>query len=349
MQIVATMLSGNSESIANDAALSVMPWVDALILIDTGISDHTRDVVSDVAKDRLLVKSFPWTGSFSTARNAALECAMQHGAAWALTIDTDERLAFPGYNSQRELLEHLNAANVPAWSVSDKDGSYAKDRFIKLPTDMRWSGRVHEALPGTFKRQTLPGAYFWELGKSQQQYKEKLERDLHALLEEVASHSENPRWHYYLGQTHEGLGNYRAAISSFDRCARLGGWPDEAAWACFAASRCWVALGEHKKAEECCARGMAIKPSMAELPWMAGWCCNQRGAHSDAITWSQLAICLQEIQSYDSGGVFRYQPAWHEGPYDVLRWSYRHLRNEEEAKMAEATYEKMKRCRLGNR
>jgi tetratricopeptide (TPR) repeat protein len=316
-RIVATMITGNSEAIAADAAASVVDFVNTICIIDTGITDGTTDAACKVAKGKLHIETFRWTGDFSSARNAALACATQLGAAWALTIDADERMHFD-YPSQRELLEALGAAEVPVWHVRSKDGGYYKERFIRVPTSLKWTGRVHECF-GAPHRGILEGCTFSELAKSPESYRRKLERDLPILIQETHDNPTNPRHYYYLGQTLEGLGEYERAISAFEACVALDGWQDEAAWACYTAARCCTSIGEYKKAEEYCARGLTKNPSMAELPWLAGWCCYKRGAYKDANTWSRLAMCLAKE---NRGGVFRHVPAWYEGPYDVMRHAY---------------------------
>jgi len=335
MKIVATMLAGNFEAVAADAAASVIDFVDELCIIDTGITDNTIDVVRGVANDKLHVKKYKWTDDFGDARNFALACASECGATWALTIDTDERLYFPGYKTQNELHQALEVSDV--WLVSQQDGIYAKERFIRIPTNAIWKGRVHEELRGVQKRLTLPGCLFSEMPKSEASYDAKLQRDLVVLQEEVVTHGDNPRWHYYLGQTLECLGEVSKAVDAYENCMLLDGWADESAWACYTAARCCVALGEYKRAERFCANGMTKKPSMPELPWLAGWCCYKRGEYESAIVWSKIAASLGSKDARHESGMFVYPPAWWEAPYDVMRWSYKAI-GSVEAEIAEERF-----------
>ena len=346
MRIIATMLSGNSQAIAADAAASVLDFVDELCLIDTGITDDTIGMVREVAGDKLHVENWAWTNDFGTARNVAIACASQRGADWALTIDTDERLVFPGYKTRGELHQALEAADV--WLVSQQDATYAKERFIRLPTNAYWNGRVHEALCGVEKRHTLPGCSFYEMPKGIKAHRAKLDRDVAILMEDVASHGDNPRWHYYLGQTLESLGETSRAIDAYSNCAMLDGWADESAWACYTAARCCTKLGEYRRAEELCAKGMVRKPSVPELPWLAGWCCYKRGAYDNAIAWSEIAAALGGKSPQCDSGMFVYSPAWWEAPYDVMRWSHKATGHQEAAGAAEEKFEEMLAVRNNN-
>ena len=56
-------------------------------------------------------------------------------------------------------------------------------------------------------------------------------RDVAILRKYTRQHGKQPRWFYYLGASHQDLGEYAAAIDAYRTCAELGGWPEEGAWA----------------------------------------------------------------------------------------------------------------------
>ena len=350
-KIVATLLCGNAEVIVEAAIRSIIDWVDEICLIDTGVTDGTLDRVVAIAGGKMSRSTFKWCNDFARARNAAIEVAERANATWALTIDTDERLEFTAYKNKQQLVQVLESdPKIIAWMVPSRDGCYNKERFLRIPTDVRWEGRTHEALVGAKngERLLMAGCHFWETPKSPPEFQHKSERDLNILLDETAAQPLNPRWWYYLGQTYEGLKQYRQAIDAFDKCIRLDGWPDESSWASYTAARCWVALEEYRKAEEYCGLGMARKPSVPELPWLAGWCCFKRGAWTDAVTWSTLAIMLAKEKVDCRAAAFRYLPAWYEAPYDVLRFTYVCLNAPELANQAELDFEFAKAARLNS-
>lgn len=348
-KIIATILCGDAEWLIEAAILSVVDWVDEICLVDTGITDTTLDRAMAIAGHKMSRSKFCWCDDFSKARNFALAVAEEAGAAWALTLDTDERLEFTGYENQRQLVRKLvSEPRANSWLVWARDGSYAKTRFIRIPTTSSWQGRTHESLVGGHENQcrTLVGCKFWEVPKTSQQFQFKLERDLSILLEETAARPDIPRWWYYLGQSYEGLKMYQPAIDAFEKCIRLDGWPDESSWACYAAARCLVSLGDYRRAQEYCTLGMTRKPSVPELPWLAGWCCIKRRAWNDAITWSKLAIVLAQDKAEGRAALFRHTPAWYEAPYDVMRYAYRRLGAANLADNADIEFHSRKAARL---
>ena len=364
MHVVATLLSANSELVIREAIDSAGGLVDRELLIDTGITDRTREVAEERLGERLVVETFAWCGDFARARNFALEAAARCGAEWAMTLDTDERMEFPGIASREELVAALESdPRVRVWLVMEKGGRYAKERFVRVErvevrgqrveeetqgadaprSPVRWVGRVHEALvglgPGEAK--VLPGVLFWEVKKPPEEFAAKLQRDLVALEQETRERPDDPRWWYYLGQTLEGLGRHREAVNAFRRCLVLPGWDEQAAWAAYKGAECLCVLKEFAVAVELCALGLARQPGSPELAWLAGWCCYQDGKLREAIHWERIAIALGNVEGCHAGEgriSFRHLPAWYEGPYDVLRWAYRKLGDGQAAAEAERRF-----------
>jgi tetratricopeptide (TPR) repeat protein len=264
-----------------------------------------------------------------------------------VTVDTDERLLIdPGF----DLRAALAASTARVLHVTAEDGSYAKERILRLPAPERWTGPTHESLAGQRPGESavLEGVRFRELPKDEATLRHKLQRDVAILRRHVKQHAKEPRWHYYLGATHHDLGEFAAAIDAYRACAALGGWPEEAAWACYRAAECCVKLERWKEAIELCAKGLAIRPATAELAWLAGFAAFKSKRYEDAIAWSNMAM----VNGWHEGAGaafprvgFRHLPALYEGPYDVLRWTYQALGQKDAAVEALREYEAAKRAR----
>jgi tetratricopeptide (TPR) repeat protein len=345
--IVSTTLTGSNADIIRDALATVVAQVDRCIVIDTGAQDDTLAVARDVAGDKLLVREFPWRNDFAAARNFALQAATEAGARWAVTVDTDERLAFePGADLHRL----LGRTRAKVLLVSHTDGSYAKERIVRLPAKVKWNGPTHEALleQRTGESEILQGVRFSELVKDAAGMRRKYERDVAILSGYVGEHPTEPRWHYYLGASLHDLRRYDEAIESFRTCAALRGWAEEGAWACYRAGECCCSLRRWVEAIELCAQGLAIRPATAELAWLAGWASFNARRYEDAIAWSNMAVVNG---LYDGAGAsfarigFRHPSALYEGPYDVLRWTFDRLGNSAASRAAAVEWAAAKQAR----
>ncbi|MFT4039724.1 MAG: glycosyltransferase [Thermomicrobiales bacterium] len=336
--IAATTLSGNAADTIGDALRSVVDWVDWCIVIDTGITDATLEVARQVAGDKLVVRQFPWRDDFSSARNFALQAAADVGAAWAVTVDTDERMLPNGV----DIAAALATMAADTVHVQYAAGSYGKERFVRLPSRGTWAGPTHEAFVGPGMVETLPGVAFRELGKSAAQYRLKAERDVRILTRHVAEHPDDPRWRYYLGDSLSGLERNEEAVEQFRACTALRGWDEESAWAMFRAAECLLAMGRPAEAVEACATGVARHAGLAELPWLAAFASWRAGLPAQAVYWARLSV-VQGLYAGAGASVprigFRHTPALWEGPFDVLRYALRSAGDDEGADEAERHYQ----------
>lgn len=345
--IVSTTLAGSNADIIGEALASVVAQVDRCLVIDTGARDATLEVARATAGPKLEVRELTWKNDFAAARNFALEQATEIGGRWAVTVDTDERLVFDrGF----ELRAALDRTRATVLLVAADDGTYAKERIVRLPAQVRWDGPTHEVLDGqrTGESEQLAGMRFRELPKDEAALKRKLERDVAILRKYTRRHAKQPRWFYYLGASHQELGDFAAAIDAYRACAELRGWAEEGAWACYRAAECCGRLSRWTEAVHFCAAGLAVRPATAELAWLAGYSSYKAGRHEDAIAWSHMAIAngLYAGQGARFPRIsFRFPTALYEGPYDVLRWAYKALGQAEAAAAAERQFECARQAR----
>ena len=335
--IVSTTLAGNNEAIVGDALRSVVDWVDACLLLDTGITDRTLEVAREVAGAKLVVERFPWVDDFAAARNAALAAAARLGHDWAVTLDTDERIDRRG----TDVRAALAATPHDTLMVAHVGETYEKERFFRLPARGEFVGPTHEAFVNHGWRGSLPGPVFDEAGKDDAGYRRKFERDVAILERHTAAHPDDPRWWYYLGDSLANLGRHEEAVVAFERCWALRGWDEEGAWAMYRAANAWVALGRPEKAVEAAAAGMARHAEMAELPWLAAYAAWRQGEPAQAVRWARIAADLGVPWGRgrpEARAGFKHPPALWEGPWDVLRFALRELGDHAGADEAERRY-----------
>lgn len=351
MTLIATLLAGSCAVAPKRAVASVLDWVDQLLVLDSGLSAEHLATLQAQAGAKFRHTRFPWPHDFAAARNFALDQATQHGGGWAVTIDTDEQLHLPGYANQAELLAALKSRpEIRSWYVPLLGGQYAKDRFIRLPTNLRWCARVHEYLSGATaaERAVLPGAYFDEAPKTRAQMTAKLTRDREVLQQQVAKTPASSRSWFYLGATLEAERTDDAAIAAYARCAELSDWPAEAAWAAFKAASGLYHQQRYEQARQLCVAGRARQP-IPELAWLAGYCNLRLKEHSAALDWARVALA----DAGDAAAAIREQVyqfkdvrAWFEAPHELMRQAYQQLGMIKAAALANDAAVAAKRQRL---
>jgi tetratricopeptide (TPR) repeat protein len=345
VKIVSTTLTGNNADIIADALRSVVQWVDVCLVIDTGVSDETLQIADSVAGSKCVLRRFPWIQDFAAARNFALDAAHALGGDWAVTVDTDERIAPNG----EDLREMMTRAGEGVLMMYDEGRSYAKERCFRLPARARFEGPTHESFPAyRVGSRTLERSTFRELGKPAPLLRRKFERDVEILTRHTRAHPDDPRWFYYLGDSLKNLGKLPEAIAAYDACAALRGWNEESAWACYRAAECLCELRRLPEAIERCALGLTRHAGIAELAWLAGFAAYQLANHAQAVYWARLAIVHGSFEG-DGASVprigFRNLSALYEGPYDILRFALRQLGDTAGADAAEQAYQRASAAR----
>jgi len=297
------------------------------------------------------VHTFSWRDDFSAARNFALARAADTGAAWAVSVDTDERIVTNGVDIRRALAE----TTEPVLLAPHTAGVYTKDRFFRLPANGEYRGPTHEAYYRTdvFGGATvvLPGVVFDELEKTNEQFHRKFERDREILSRHVLVETDEPRWFYYWGDALQHLGRHEEAIQVFRTCADMPSkWDEESAWAMYRAAQSLMELGRKQEALEACAHGMSKHAGMGELSWYAAYISLQMGLPEQAVYWARQSIAVGHFAGIGStirrlGWKFPFG-TW-EGPYDVLRFALRDLGDEAGADEAERLYQAAAQARTG--
>jgi glycosyltransferase involved in cell wall biosynthesis len=145
---------------------SVAPYVDEIVIVDTGSTDGTRELALRYADT---VLDFAWIEDFSAARNAGLEAAT---GDWILVLDADERIAPEDFAALREAaisgaadgfyLMQRNYSNEELeleWRSAPADDPWSRNwkgyrenpilRFFRRAPGIRYEGAVHEIVDGT--------------------------------------------------------------------------------------------------------------------------------------------------------------------------------------------------------
>ncbi|MCW2539352.1 MAG: hypothetical protein JWN95_1077 [Frankiales bacterium] len=123
---------------------SVAPFVDEIVVCDTGSTDETMDIARQ-AGARLL--STPWADSFAAARNTALAACTTD---WVLSLDADETvLGTPNWLAPMLAAggDDVDALSVQITTAGGPDSrGLSAHSEVKLfrRTGVAWIGRVHE-------------------------------------------------------------------------------------------------------------------------------------------------------------------------------------------------------------
>ncbi len=220
--IAATLIVRNEARCLARCLTSVAPFVDRMVVIDTGSTDDTVAIARAAGAE---VHHLPWPDDFAAARNHALACA---DADWNLVIDADEWI-MAGGEALRDFCAGPPRLGRICVESDTQDGANTARSWITrlLPRGARFEGRVHEQVASPLPRVRLP-LHVGHDGYRDEQIAAKRDRNHMLLLRELAALPDDAYLLYQLGKDAQMRADLPAACDYLARA--LAATPVEANW-----------------------------------------------------------------------------------------------------------------------
>jgi glycosyltransferase involved in cell wall biosynthesis len=288
VSICVNMIVKNEAPVIARCLASVMPFVDAWVIVDTGSSDGTQSMVRDLARSKPgELYERPWV-SFDHNRNEALDLA-RGKADYVFFIDADETLRTPASI-------HFPALDGDGYYVSYEYAgtTYRRCALVSTALPWRWEGVVHEYLTcdrpfrlGTLTGPTIVVAHDGARSRDPLAYR----KDAALLEEAVRRDPENARNVFYLAQSYRDAGEL-AQSRDWYRCrAAMAGWDEEVWFSLYQAAVLEERLGtDAALVSAAYLRAFQNRPTRAEPLVALARFHRQRGEHAIAFIYAQQAV-----------------------------------------------------------
>ena len=218
------MIVKNEAAVIRRCLGSVRPFIDSWVIVDTGSTDQTQQIVRECLGDlpgELYERAW---GNFAHNRNQALGLARGHGD-YLLLIDADEVLEPTAGFSLPALL-----ADSYQLQVSNDSCCYTRTQLVRNRLPWRYQGVLHEfitcgaAAAGEF----LSGlvckvCHDGARARSPETYRRDALLLESALLEEPG----NARYVFYLAQSYRDAGDNELALRYYRRRVQMAEWKEE--------------------------------------------------------------------------------------------------------------------------
>lgn len=300
-QIVLTMIVRNEEHVIDRCLASVLPHVDAVVVVDTGSTDGTKEAIREAAEGEGIVHyicSRTWV-DFAINRNQVLDVAseMCGSDAYALMIDADEELhvpddwAWPALTAPGYSLEHR----------SDHD-HYQLVNLVRLDGSYRYAYPVHEVAVGP-RPEPLVGPWITgHFDSARNQDAAKYYRDALVLSEYLEQHRDDPRALFYLGQSYRNARMWTQARDTYLRRVLVGGgFHEEAYISMLSVARISEQLGDTR--EIVLGRYLqawSVRPTRHEAPLELARLFASVKLWAQALFWARTAAELRESSDRDA-------------------------------------------------
>ncbi len=266
--ICLNMIVKNEKDVITRCLESVKPIIDYWVIVDTGSTDGTQDVIKEYMKDIPgELHERPWK-NFEHNRNEALELARDK-ADYCLIMDADDLLTYePGF-----ALPEMTCGGYRLW-IKYGGSSYQRYQFIQTKLPWKWVGVMHEVLTCDvpFSSQTMNGIkYLVSTGGARSKDPQKFHKDAEVLAKAVIEEPNNTRYMFYLAQCYRDAGEYEKSLEWYRKRIERGGWPEEVFWSMIQVAFLEQALGKPEETLiESLLRAHRYRPHRAEPVYYVG-------------------------------------------------------------------------------
>jgi glycosyltransferase involved in cell wall biosynthesis len=274
------MIVKNEEEALPHCLASAAPYVDEIVVVDTGSTDRTVEIAESFGAQ---VRHFQWVDDFAAARNESLRHAT---GEWVLQLDADERLNLLGRPTG--LREAAAAPGLDAYVVMIRCHHGAESsracygvnhnyRFFRRIPGIQYEKPVHESVDHFLRRGRAATAnaafvidhYGYDIDPSD--LNRKLERNLAILERAVEKDPHDPFVLYYLANTYEALGRSGDSLDALKRGLDLENAPDILqAMLLNTMSRSYLFAEDYDKVIETSTRSLAIESNQNTARYYLG-------------------------------------------------------------------------------
>ena len=224
MPVCLAMICKDESKFIREALASVKSFIDRWVIVDTGSTDGTQDIVRDeMAGIPGNLYDRPWV-NWSYNRTEAINLAKDSGADFIFILDADEKVIAPA--DFKLVLDHDKA-----YWVTNHYGNttYTRPNVLSRLHNWHYVGVTHEYLcadPDSPPVILLPLNLETNPERANKT-PEKCALDASLLEKDLIIDPNNPRTVFYLAQSYKDSLQPERALETYKKRAAMGGWPEE--------------------------------------------------------------------------------------------------------------------------
>lgn len=307
-KITLSMIVKNEAAVIQRCLHSVKHLLSGWVIVDTGSTDGTQDLIREVMKDIPgAVHDLPWK-EFDVSRTEALTLAREHagGEGWIMMFDADEFVEMDG-------VAKLGGYDCYNATVTRCMGCSSWSRPFLMRANKSWYFEMprHE---GLYSRENAPSApeplenllvmSTYDGARATEEEHVRFLRDAKVLEEWHKTHPNNSRCVYYMAQSYKDAAKSKSPIDTaaitqalkyYLKRADMPGHPPETFSAAWQAANCmndlafpkWRVMDQLLKAYE-------FRPSRAEPLYLLAVYHRELGKHACAEIFARKAASLRD-------------------------------------------------------
>ena len=289
-KICLSMIVKNEAHVIRRCLDSVRPLIDHWVIVDTGSTDGTQDVIRAAMSDVPgTVVERPWV-DFAHNRSEALALARPHGD-FSLIIDADDELIIP----EGFVMHRLDDPGY-AFVIHDSFTRYTRIQLVNNALEWYYRGVLHEYVYCNENPKIFICPLAMRRGEDGARHLDKFtyQRDIEVLEKAITTEMDPvlvSRYTFYLAQSYRDVGNRQKALELYLKRAELGFWDAEIYISLLSAA--YIMEGAGAPEDEILAvydRAIAICPERAEARHGASRCCRTRHSFVKGLHYAEAGM-----------------------------------------------------------
>ncbi len=312
MKLSLCMIVRDNEDTIRPCIESIAPWVDEIVVVDTGSEDQTPEILKSYGAK---VWHSPWVDDFSASRNESIGHA---NGEWIFWMDSDDTIPQECGEKLRKLADSSHDPNTMGYVMQVRcpgSGENGLNEFTVVDhvkmfrnrDDLRFEGRIHEQVLMPIRR--IGGEVRWTdihvvhsgSDPSPEAQRRKVERDLRILEKDLAERPDHPFILFNFAMTHAEIGEPEKALHWINRCLAVSSFEESHVPKAFAYQVNSLFLLDQK--EEALAASFQARshfPDDVELLFREAMILNSLGRHQESIERYQRILQLEPSEQFKS-------------------------------------------------
>ena len=287
------MIVKNEEDTIARCLSSIASFVDEIIIVDTGSTDKTKEIVGEFTDK---IYDFVWCDDFGKARNFSFSKASGKYVMW---LDADDVVLPEDLKKLISLRDRLREEKTDVFMLKynisfDENGkptyTYFRERILKNVEGLKWQGFIHEAITPFGNVEYLDIAI-----KHSKIHSGDPKRNLNIYNKKRAEGVEfSARDMYYFARELYYNKFYEEAISEFDNLLKRNDvWIEDRIGAVEIKAKCEIELKMYDDALNTAFQSFKMDIPRANILCLVGDIFIYKNCHNIAIYWFELALKCQ--------------------------------------------------------
>ena len=284
------MIVKDEEDIIKRCLDSIKDVVDEIIIVDTGSTDKTKEIVRNYT---LKIYDFKWEDNFSNARNFSFSKATKDYIMW---MDADEFIDEENKKKiidlKNNLKEEYDVVTIQTNMFIDENNNprfvARRNRIVKKSKNFKWLGFVHEYI------EALGNIYDSDICIVHDKVKISKDRNLKIYKKNIENGKKlNNRELYYYGKELYCNGLYNECITTLSSFITKDAYKDEIIDALCKIGECYLIKKEYFKAREYFYKTFEYASPKCEVLYNIADSFEDEKKYEQAINWYEMILSLE--------------------------------------------------------